>query len=89
MDTIRENSKFRIGWDLFILALIIASCILIPFQIAFQHVNDWRGTEIVYLIYLFFLIDIVLNFFTTYRHKGAEITDRKKVSAHVLGGIIL
>ena len=84
MNTIRENSRFRIGWDLFVLVLIIASCLLIPFQIAFQHVTNWSGTEIVYLIDLFFLIDIVLNFFTSYRHKGAEITDRKKTAAHYL-----
>jgi len=89
MNTIRENSRFRIGWDLFILVLIIASCLLIPFQIAFQHVTNWSGTEIVYLIDLFFLIDIVLNFFTSYRHKGVEFRDRKKASAHVLSGIIL
>ena len=84
MKVIRENSRFRFGWDLFILVLIIASCLLIPFQIAFRHVTDWSGTEIVYLIDLFFLIDIVLNFFTSYRHKGTEIADRKKVSAHYL-----
>jgi hypothetical protein len=78
MNTIREISKFRIGWDLLILALIIASCLLIPFQIAFQHVSDWGGSEIIYLIDLFFLVDIVLNFITSYRDKGAEISDRKK-----------
>jgi voltage-gated potassium channel len=84
MGTIRENSNLRIGWDLLILALIIASCLLIPFQIAFQHVTDWTGTEIIYLIDLFFLIDIVLNFFTSYRHKGVEITNRQKASEHYL-----
>jgi voltage-gated potassium channel len=84
MGTIRENSNFRIGWDLLILALIIVSCLLIPFQIAFRHVTDWSGTEIVYLIDIFFLIDIFLNFFTSYRHKGAEITDRKQSSGHYL-----
>jgi len=84
MKTIRENSRFRIGWDLIILVLVIASCLLIPFQIAFQHVIVWRGIWIVYLIDLFFLIDIVFNFFTSYRHKGAEITDRKKTFARYL-----
>jgi hypothetical protein len=89
MKTIRENSKFRITWDLFILILIITSGLLIPFQIAFRHVADWSGTEIIYLVDLFFLIDIVLNFFTSYRHKGAEITDRKKVSAHYLKTLLV
>lgn len=64
--------------------LVIASCLLIPFQIALQHVIDWRAAEIVYLVDLCFLIDIFLNFFTSYRHKGTEITDRKKTSARYL-----
>jgi hypothetical protein len=84
MKMIRENSRFRIGWDLLILVLVIASCLLIPFQIALQHVIDWRAAEIVYLVDLCFLIDIFLNFFTSYRHKGTEITDRKKTSARYL-----
>ena len=48
MKTIRENSLFRIGWDLIILMLVIASCLLIPFQIAFQHVIGWRAAGIIY-----------------------------------------
>lgn len=84
MKTIRENSRFRIIWDLFIMVLIIASCILIPFQIAFRHMAYRAGSEIIYLIDLFFLIDIFLNFFTSYRHRGTEITDRKKAATHYL-----
>ena len=84
MKTIRENSRFRIIWDLFILVLIIASCILIPFQIAFQNVVYRLGTVIIYLVDLFFLIDIFLNFFTSYRSRGTEITDRKKTATHYL-----
>lgn len=82
MKTIRENSKFRIVWDLFILILIISSCILIPFQISFQNVVYRLGTVIIYLVDLFFLIDIFLNFFTSYRSRGTEITDRKKTATH-------
>ena len=48
MKTIRENSRFRIGWDLMILGLVIASCLLISFQIAFQHVIDWRSAGMIY-----------------------------------------
>jgi len=84
MKTISENSRFRIVWDLIILVLIITSCLLIPFHIAFDHVTDWRAAGIIYLIDLFFLIDIFLNFFTSYRHRGAVITDRKETSARYL-----
>lgn len=84
MNTIRENSTFRIVWDFFIGILIIISCMLIPFQIAFQHVVLRPGTEILYLIDLFFIIDIILNFFTSYRHEGTDITERKKTATHYL-----
>ena len=43
MKTIRGNSRFKIGWDLMNLALVIAGCLLIPFQIAFQPVIDGRA----------------------------------------------
>jgi voltage-gated potassium channel Kch len=64
--------------------LILASSILIPFQFAFGRVVLKVGSEIVYLIDFFFLIDILLNFFTSYRYHGTEITDRNKTAAHYL-----
>ena len=33
-----------------ILVLVIASCLLISFQIAFQHVIDWRAAGIIFLV---------------------------------------
>jgi len=62
MKVVREHSNFRIGWDLLILIFILVSCALIPFQIAFRHAAYKLGTEIIYFIDLFFLIDILLNF---------------------------
>jgi len=84
INTIRENSTLRTVWDFLIVILILVSCGLIPFQIAFQHVAHRAGTEVLYLIDLFFLIDILLNFFTSYRYKGTEITDLKKTTNHYL-----
>jgi voltage-gated potassium channel len=62
----------------------LASCIIIPFQIAFRHVVLKLGSDIVYLIDFFFLIDIFLNFFTSYRYHGTEVTDKKKTTIHYL-----
>lgn len=74
MRVVRENSNFRLTWDIFILILIFASCTLITFQLTFQHVVLNLSTAIVYIIDLFFLIDIFLNFFTSYRYQGTEVT---------------
>jgi len=84
VNVIREHSKFRTIWDGFILILILASCILIPFQIAFRHVVLKLGSDIIYLIDFFFLIDILLNFLTSYRYQGTEITDKNKTASHYL-----
>lgn len=58
MRTIDESSSFRLGWDIFIFLLIIASCLLIPFQLAFRHVVLVLGSGIVYLIDFSFGLDI-------------------------------
>lgn len=81
---IRGVSRFRVSWDIFIVALIFVSGVQIPYQIAFQHIVVSRGTAILYIIDFFFIIDIVLNFFTSYRYQGVEITDHKKTARHYL-----
>jgi len=89
MKVIQEHSKFRIGWDLLILILILISCGLIPFQIAFRHAAYKFGSEIIYFIDLFFLIDIFLNFFTSYRHQGVEVTGKHHTARHYLKTVFI
>ncbi len=84
MRTITENSRFRIFWEFFILILILASCILIPFQISFQHIVFRLGSIVIYLIDFFFFFDIFLNSFTSYRHEGSEVTERRRIAKHYL-----
>lgn len=53
----------KIVWDLFITAILVASCLLTPAAIAF----DWNDLGIVWLSYsmdILFLIDLILSFFT-------------------------
>jgi hypothetical protein len=84
MKVIQEHSNFRIGWDLLILILVLISCVLIPFQIAFQRAAYKLGSEIIYFIDLLFLIDILLNFFTSFRHQGIEVTAKQNIARHYL-----
>ena len=82
MKVIREGSSQRIIWDSGILLLILAGNALIPFQIGLQHVESRGGTTILYIIDLFFFIDIALNFCTSFREEGTEITDRRMITRH-------
>jgi hypothetical protein len=84
MRTIDENSPFRLTWDILILALIVAGSLLIPFQLSFRHAALPLGSGIVYLIDLFFLADVALNFRTSFRQHGEKVTDPGRVARRYL-----
>jgi len=84
MYTIKEHIGFRIRWDLTILVLILITILIIPFQIAFQHQVTLLGSLIIYSIDIFFLVDIVLNFRTSFRYAGEEITSSRELYRHYL-----
>jgi hypothetical protein len=79
LKVIGEHNKLRTKWDFAISILIFTSLLLIPYQFAFQHKITFTGSIIVYLIDLFFIIDILLNFNTTYRIAGKEVFDLKEI----------
>ncbi len=70
------------GWDAFVLLLVILSCVLIPYHLVFHgKVLGW-GSWFIYLIDIAFLADIILNFCTSFRHDGTEVNDPRKIAAH-------
>ena len=79
---IRELSRPRLAWDSLILLLIVISSLLVTYQFAFDQAGALGGLQLLYLIDLFFLIDIGLNCVTTYRERGVEVFDRKRCTAH-------
>jgi len=85
---IRELSKTRLLWDSIILALIAVSCVLVPYQFAFNQESALSGFQIIYLIDLFFIADIFLNCFTTFRRQGVEVTDGPSCTRHYSRGMM-
>lgn len=83
---IREHSGFRLGWDALILVLVLLSCVLIPYQLAFVQDATRVNNGLMLVISLFFLADIGLNFFTSYRHAGVEVLERQAIRRHYLRG---
>jgi hypothetical protein len=81
---LKEHSQLRMVWDLMMGVLILVTCVLVPYQIAFQHEVDLLGSIVIYSLDLIFLVDIILNFRTTYRHYGTEIEDRAMIRSHYL-----
>ena len=93
MRIIGENSNLRTKWDFLILLLIIISVLLIPYQFAFQHKISITGSLLVYLIDLFFIVDIIFNFKTSYRVAGREIvtfneTKRRYLKTNFISDLI-
>lgn len=84
MQVIRDNSFFRIAWDSFLLLLIFISCALIPYQFVFLHSISWSSSLLIYLIDAVFLVDMGLNFKTSFRTQGIEVLDKQEISRHYL-----
>jgi hypothetical protein len=76
---IYSDDKYKIYWDIFIALLLIIVCVIIPFRLAFieEYSYSWEVTY--YIFDLFFLIDILLTFNTSYTSelRKKEIVDRK------------
>jgi hypothetical protein len=67
-----------------ILILVLASCILVPYQLAFVHLTPTVHNGLMFAISLLFLVDIGLNFITSYRREGSEVLDPKAIRRHYL-----
>jgi hypothetical protein len=58
---LEEQSRFRTGWDFFIVILVVVTGLAVPFQLAFVREVDLAGSALIYLLDLVFLVDINLN----------------------------
>lgn len=80
--------KFIQLWDLLIAFLVVTSCILTPWRLAYVNSDDsfvWILVDT--LIDLFFLCDIIVNFFTVYPNEHEDyVTKRKTIALHYLKG---
>ena len=77
-ETLPENSRFRVAWDAGIVALILVSCTIIPFQLAFGLGPGGLGGVIIYAIDAVFIADIGLNLQTRYRFAGMVVTEPRR-----------
>eukprot|EP00736_Rhodelphis_marinus_P009441 Rmarinus@m.25663 len=78
--------------DLTLCVLLLYCAIMIPFQVAFDEMiseNETAWTIIFtcdLLVDFFFLLDVLLNFRTTYYRQGEVIDDPKLIAKHYLSG---
>eukprot|EP00931_Biecheleriopsis_adriatica_P104497 TRINITY_DN79168_c0_g1_i1.p1 TRINITY_DN79168_c0_g1~~TRINITY_DN79168_c0_g1_i1.p1 ORF type:complete len:674 (+),score=112.11 TRINITY_DN79168_c0_g1_i1:32-2023(+) len=83
---LRYDSMLRMMWELFIASLLLYLAVLMPFNLAFYDDMDQRpflavGTA----VDTAFLLDILVNFRTTYVNRdGTEVIGSKAVAMHYI-----
>ena len=83
---IRISSRKRTAWDIFIVVLGIYNCFALPFYMAFmpEAVDDPFVSVIELLVDIVFILDVVVNFFTTYISSSTseEVFELKKIASN-------
>jgi hypothetical protein len=84
----------RLAWDFGVIALVLVDAMVLPFGIAFKHGKDPDAFDIAWLwiTTIFFVTDIICNFFTGYvagpKEKdvppGKLVTKKIKIARHYL-----
>ena len=96
--TIHHESVFKATWDWFVLALVLYTSIEIPYEAAlftketeskgiWEKISSGEPREVVNLLVdLMFIIDILINFRTTYVDKNSDIviSAPRKIAVHYL-----
>ena len=84
LKVINEYGLFRMRWDILMSFLIVLSIFIIPFQFAFLYEINVKGSIIVYVIDVFFILTICINRRTSFRYAGEEIVFIRKGKLQVL-----
>jgi hypothetical protein len=78
------NNNMRMNWDLLIIMLALYNCVMIPLNVAFNVELELSGGigGLEKLIDVLFILDIILNFRTTFINPktNIEISDNKRVA---------
>jgi hypothetical protein len=83
---IRPDASWKEKWDLFILALILYSAIVVPFRICFQAEAEGLVWDVEVGISLAFMLDMVLTFNTAYRVDERWVVSRRKIASRYFQG---
>ena len=79
---IMSNSIPKIFWDVWILILLILVCLVVPWRLAFYDENSFNWMIAYFSIDFFFLLDIILTFFTSVSDDQniGEIVNKKQIA---------
>jgi hypothetical protein len=78
---IYPNNPIKNNWDMIITIVLIFTCMVTPYRIAFVEVDDDMWSAINVIIDIMFLIDMILSFISAYYTDEFElIEDRGQIA---------
>lgn len=85
---ILQDNKIKVVWDVFVMLILIAVTLIIPYRLAFVLDDELEWQILYYFFDFMFTVDILLCFFTSYTdsyHK-TEVVGYKAIVRHYLIG---
>jgi hypothetical protein len=85
----RPNDNFKSKWDLMVIFCAVFNCYTIPYKVSFEPpiMNTSFFTVLNLIIDIIFLIDILINFRTSYiDSKGNEVEEPTKIASNYMSG---
>ena len=88
--TIRSNDNLKFFWDLLILLIAIFNSLFIPISLSFTNIAEQLSQSALYNFIdlsstIFFIVDIIFAFNTTYYEAdGTEVFSKKVIARHYL-----
>jgi hypothetical protein len=76
---IYPDNKWKSQWDLIMTVLVIVTCIFTPYAMAFIKESSTEMTVFEQLMNLFFLVDMILVFYSAYLDSDFNTIDSHKV----------
>ena len=89
LERVREpDTKFALYWEVLCIVMVLVDLFYLPFLISFYYSES--SNEIPYLeypVFIFFVVNILLNFNTAYYDKGILIKNRNKIARNYIRGM--
>lgn len=84
---IHPEHPTKLIWDAYLLILTLFLAYWVPFSLSFIEETPESMIKFEFAISLSYLFDMLLNFNTSYYHKGTLITNRWKICRYYLSGM--
>ena len=80
------SAPLKWKWDVLVFGMIIYSCIVVPWRIGMNHPPEGPWWYFEFSITIFFIADVVANFFTAYREGDQYVVSKPMIRDNYVRG---